>query len=155
MLNQLLTFVKTRDFISSELTEVQIEEIYAAGVNHGIFSNSNYGIRDKRNSVCCLIGTLRDLVPKMPTHEEFLDCNGTFNGTLDGQWGALNGQWFIETKWGVFEWSNPDYYGTGEISYVCKTWEECVKTHVLGQQSFIVMIRNIRNYIGSNFKLQF
>lgn len=148
MLNQLLAFVKTRNFISSELTEEQIEKIYAAGVNHGIFSDSNYGLHDKRNSVCCLIGTLRDLTPKMPTHEEFLDSSGMFNG-------SLNGQWFIETKWGVFSWSNPDYYGTGAISYVCETWQECVEKHVLNHSSFITMNRNIRYYIGSNFNLQF
>ena len=58
----LVFFLKMKNrLIPSELTSEFIEAVYEAGAAHGLFSDSNYGIDDKRNSVVALLLTVRDI----------------------------------------------------------------------------------------------
>ena len=42
-------------------TDEMIEEIFTAGVYHGLFEKNNHGFYDRKNSVYNLIGTLFEL----------------------------------------------------------------------------------------------
>lgn len=42
----------------SHIDDAMIEEIYQAGIYHGLFHKQNFGFHDRRNSVYCFIGTM-------------------------------------------------------------------------------------------------
>lgn len=87
----------------------------------------------------------------LPSHEEFLDAEGEFTTFF----GSI---WTIETKWGVFSWSNPEYGGTGQIKYVCATWNDYRSLNSIRKNDFggrCKGTRVISRYIGNQFKLEF
>lgn len=62
--NKVIEQIKNKQSQTSicfSLTDEEIEEIFKAGVNHGIFEEKNYGLHDRKNSVYGFIGTLQDL----------------------------------------------------------------------------------------------
>lgn len=87
----------------------------------------------------------------MPSHQEFLESVGDFTS-------FFSSSWTIETKWGVFEWSNPDYYGDGSITYVCKTWDEYKVINNLRPKDFCGRAKGshiVNRYIGDQYILKF
>jgi hypothetical protein len=43
------------------VSDVAMEEIYNVGTCHGLFSGYNHGVRDRQNSVCSFLETLKCL----------------------------------------------------------------------------------------------
>lgn len=63
-MNEIIDTSQSQVSACFKLSDTMIEEIFQAGVYHGLFKKQNSGINDRKNSVYGLIGTLCELKSK-------------------------------------------------------------------------------------------
>lgn len=60
-INEIMDSTKSQVSACFQLSDDMIEDIFKAGVYHGLFKKEHNGLNDKKNSVYGLIGTLCEL----------------------------------------------------------------------------------------------